>query len=63
MPKNSGQANRNIGLNHGAGKGDKSRITNVSAYRENFSAIDWRSKKRPLTLRELHDEYEFRHGL
>lgn len=65
MPKNSGQqGNRSLGLNHGAGKGDKTRVTDVKTYRENYDGIDWSNKKRPfLTLQELHDEWEFRHGL
>lgn len=64
MAHNSGQANRNIGLNHENGKGDKSRVTDLKAFRENFLSINWSSKKKPfLTLQELHDEWEFRHGL
>lgn len=58
------KTNRDV-VNHGVnGKGDASRITDVQAYRENFDCIDWSSKKKPfLTLQELHDEWEFRHGL
>lgn len=65
MPKNSGQqGNRSFGLDHQNGKGDKTRVTDVKAYRANFDCIDWSSKKKPfLTLQELHDEWEFRHGL
>lgn len=62
MPRNSGPTNRNV-VNHQNGKGDASRITDVKAYRDNFDAIDWSSKKRPLTLQELHDEFEWRMGL
>lgn len=41
MPKGSGQANRNIGLDHANGKGDKTRVTDVKAYRANFDEINW----------------------
>lgn len=61
----SGPTDRNFGLDHINGKGDKTRVTNVIAYRENFDGIDWTSTKKKvyLTLQELHDEWEFRHGL
>lgn len=29
----------------GAGKGDKSRVNNLDAYRQNFDRIDWRPDK------------------
>lgn len=63
MPKKSGLTNRSV-INHQNGKGDKSRVTNVQAYRDNFDLIRWSgdSVKRQ-TLAELRDEYEFRHGL
>lgn len=59
MPRGSGPTNRHV-VNHGVnGKGDVSRVTDVSAYRENFESIDWSSKKKPfLNLQELHDEWE-----
>lgn len=73
MPKNSGPTNRNFGLNHACGKGDKSRITDVRAYRENFDEIDWghyRLALRPgnRTISSIHKrdeeaEYDWRMGL
>lgn len=40
MPKKSGLTDRSV-VNHQAGKGDKSRITNIRAYRENYAEINW----------------------
>lgn len=77
MPKKSGKTNRNIGLDHINGKGDKSRVTNIIAYRENFAEINW-GKRSPyrvvrryttlqpslLTLREIEEaEHDWRMGL
>lgn len=77
MPKKSGLTNRNV-VNHQNGKGDKSRVTNVQAYRDNFDEINWGPKQRTLkelirlgrqyskellSLRELEDEHEWRMGL
>lgn len=76
MPKNSGPTNRNFGLNHANGKGDKSRVTDVRAYRENFDEIDWRASRhyrlalRPgnrtipiIHKRDEEAEYDWRMGL
>lgn len=48
MPKKSGLTNRSV-VNHQAGKGDVSRITDARAYRANFDLIDWgpRTSLRP----------------
>jgi len=46
MPSKKSPAtnNRNLfGNAHGAGKGDKSRTTNVRAYADNYDLIDWTS--------------------
>lgn len=32
---------RDIGLNHGAGKGDANRTTNIKVFKSNFDLIDW----------------------
>lgn len=76
MRKSKGQTTRDV-VNHGAGKGDKTRVTDVKAYRENYDAISWGRKptfKEIIRLgkkmseelsREIEEEneYEFRHGL
>lgn len=40
MPKKSGLTDRDV-VNHGNGKGDKTRVTDVKAYRANFDEINW----------------------
>lgn len=41
MRKSTGQTNRSL-VNHGAnGKGSKTRVTNVQAYRNNYDEINW----------------------
>lgn len=76
MRKSTGPTNRSV-VNHGVnGKGSKTRVTNVQAYRRNFDEINWGRHRMALrpgdrlipiiykrTLEELRDEYEFRHGL
>lgn len=75
-----GKTNRDV-VNHGNGKGDKTRVTDVKTYRQNFDEIDWgpRIALRPDTrtvpiihrrldgtlklLRELEEEFAWRHGL
>lgn len=37
----------------GAGKGDKSRVSNTKAYRANYSEIDWQHKN-PANLYIIH---------
>lgn len=79
MPKGSGPTKRDLGLNHGVnGKGSKSRVTDMKAFRENFGNINWGPRialrpdarmvpiifDKPLkTLRELEEEHEWRLGL
>lgn len=78
MPKKSGLTNRDV-VNHGAGKGDKTRVTDVQAYRANFDEIDWGPRRIPTfyhrlekdgtpqrlrTLRDIEDEeFAWRMGL
>lgn len=68
MPRNSGpQGNRSFGLDHQNGKGDKSRVTNTKAFRENFENINWGGASRGAklkTLREIQeDELAWWNGL
>lgn len=63
--KSTGLTDRSV-VNHGQnGKGDASRITDLTRYRENFAEINWRTgdSAKLRTLEELRDEFEFRHGL
>jgi hypothetical protein len=47
MPSKKSQArNTRTLFNHGPGKGDKSRVTDVAAYRDNFDVIDWGNSAR-----------------
>lgn len=65
MPRNSGLTKRDV-VNHGQnGKGSKSRITDLTRYRENFAAIKWRSSDsaKSRTLEELRDDYKLMNGL
>jgi hypothetical protein len=38
---------RDIGLNHGCGKGDADRTDNVEAFRANYDEIDWHRTPEP----------------
>lgn len=40
--KSTGTSTRDLGIS-GNGKGDKSRVTDVKAYRANFDEINWKS--------------------
>lgn len=64
----SGPTDRNFGLDHINGKGDKTRVTNVKAYHENFDCIDWSPKSpKPAPLKSLRQieeaEHDWRMGL
>lgn len=43
MPPKSRAGNRNFGLD-GPGKGDKSRVSDLQKFKENYDAIDWSRK-------------------
>lgn len=55
--KNRKSNSRNFGLSTGAGKGDKSRITDIAAYRRNFDEINWGPRRVTVAYSESEKKY------
>lgn len=48
---------RDLGLNHGPGKGSANRVDNVAEYQKNYEAIDWhRGAPKPKTLEDYIED-------